>query len=234
MNNKHKTSQSRWPSFGLRAAPARPLPPPVPPLSSFSTTGVRDSVWCSLDMMLGAGMIIIQENTHKIVVVYETKKEYWFFPRGRKDVGESLETAALREGYEESGYRAQFMPLFNPTRQPHSPEDTDGDLKPNTEPIAVTLTSWKPKTTRQGEPYDSGGEYLTTWYVGRIPEDAVKDTGTGMWDEQHYESHLLSFEEAVQRVWGQELMILRYAWTIYGNTLEKQQVQAAVSVEGEQ
>jgi ADP-ribose pyrophosphatase YjhB (NUDIX family) len=51
--------------------------------------------------MLGAGMVLIQENTHKIVVVYETQKRYWFFPRGRKDMGESLEQTALREAYEE-------------------------------------------------------------------------------------------------------------------------------------
>jgi len=51
--------------------------------------------------MLGAGMILIQENTHKIVVVYESDKECWFFPHGRKDIGESLEQAALREAYEE-------------------------------------------------------------------------------------------------------------------------------------
>ena len=29
------------------------------------------------------------------------EKETWFLPKGRKDVGETLETAALREGYEE-------------------------------------------------------------------------------------------------------------------------------------
>ena len=51
--------------------------------------------------MLGAGMVLIQENTHKIVVVYEKRKKFWFFPRGRKDIGETLEQAALREAYEE-------------------------------------------------------------------------------------------------------------------------------------
>ncbi|KAF8961916.1 hypothetical protein BDZ97DRAFT_1663455 [Flammula alnicola] len=56
-----------------------------------------------MDYMLGAGMAIIQQNTHKIVVIYETKRKYWFrvFPRGRKDIGESLEQTALREAYEE-------------------------------------------------------------------------------------------------------------------------------------
>ena len=76
--------------------------PPPPPLSKpYSSPGVENSHWCSQDFMLGAGMVLIQENTHKIVVVHETIKNYWFFPRGRKDIGESLEQTALREAYEE-------------------------------------------------------------------------------------------------------------------------------------
>jgi len=41
-------------------------------------------------------------STQKIVVIHESKLDYWFLPRGRKDLGESLETAALREAYEEA------------------------------------------------------------------------------------------------------------------------------------
>lgn len=39
-------------------------------------------------------------------------------------------------------------------------------------------------------------------------------------DEQNYETHLLSYEEASQRVWGSERMALRYAWEVYCNTLD--------------
>jgi 8-oxo-dGTP pyrophosphatase MutT (NUDIX family) len=52
-------------------------------------------------MLLGAGMVIIQPSTGKIVLIYESKDKVWFLPKGRKDVGESLEQAALRETYEE-------------------------------------------------------------------------------------------------------------------------------------
>jgi ADP-ribose pyrophosphatase YjhB (NUDIX family) len=62
---------------------------------------VPDSAWASNDFLLGAGMVVIQETTEKILLVYETKEKYWFFPRGRKDMGETLEQAALREAYEE-------------------------------------------------------------------------------------------------------------------------------------
>ena len=71
------------------------------PLGPGSTPAVPDSAWCSDSFMLGAGMVIIQEHTHKIVVVYDSHRKRWFFPRGRKDVGESVEQAALREAYEE-------------------------------------------------------------------------------------------------------------------------------------
>ena len=51
--------------------------------------------------MLGAGMVLIQPSTNKVVLLYDPSRRYWFLPKGRKDVGESLEQAALREAYEE-------------------------------------------------------------------------------------------------------------------------------------
>ena len=73
----------------------------IPVLSEYSSSGTHDCAWASQDFLLGAGMVIIQKNTNKIVVVHETEKKYWFFPRGRKDTWESIEEAALREAYEE-------------------------------------------------------------------------------------------------------------------------------------
>jgi 8-oxo-dGTP pyrophosphatase MutT (NUDIX family) len=49
-------------------------------------------------------MVLIQRSTHKIVVIHESSTDYWFFPRGRKDLGETLEAAALREAYEEASF----------------------------------------------------------------------------------------------------------------------------------
>jgi len=79
-------------------------PPPPPPLSDYSTAGVKDSAWASSDFLLGAGMVIIQRRTHLVVVVHDTQQQNWFFPRGRKNIGESLEQAAIREAYEEVNF----------------------------------------------------------------------------------------------------------------------------------
>lgn len=82
--------------------------PPLPPLSKFSSPAVGEAAWCAHDFLLGAAMVIIQQKTHKIVVVHDTARDSWFFPRGRKDVGESIETTAFREAYEEVNLPFQY------------------------------------------------------------------------------------------------------------------------------
>jgi hypothetical protein len=39
----------------------------------------------------------------------------------------------------------------------------------------MTLTSWQPRKRRNGTIGAYGGEYVTMWYVGQIPEDMVRD-----------------------------------------------------------
>ena len=85
-------------------------PPPLAPspsqaLSDFSSLpAIPDGGWCSPNFALGAGMVILQPTTHRVVVLYSPSEVegQWFFPRGRKDIGESLQQAALREAREEA------------------------------------------------------------------------------------------------------------------------------------
>jgi len=203
----------RTQTSGPSTRPGLQLPRPAD-LSRWSTPDVPNSAWCSSNFQLGAGMVLIQQNTHKIVVVYDTQEKYWFFPRGRKDRGESLEQAALREAYEESGYRAEFLPMYHSTMAPIAPNSGGSRLAPHTEPIFVTLMSWLARKHREG------GEYIISWYVGQIPEDAVRETNTGMPDEKNYVSYLLGIDDAIPRLCMQERSVLEYVWHEYCQTLE--------------
>jgi len=167
--------------------------------------------------MLGAGMVIIQPSTNKVVLVYDSIGKYWFLPKGRKDLGESLEKTALREAYEESGYQVEFLPLHIPSCAPAPPDDPDAYLRLNTEPILVTLTSWSAKAAGRGR-RRYPGEYLTSWYVGQIPHDAIYQSGTGMSNEQSFTSYLFTFDEAMEKLYGAERRVLHYAWDIYHHT----------------
>lgn len=82
--------------------------------SQNSTPAVPNSLWFASDFLLGAGMVLIQEESQKVAVVYDTNAKNWFLPKGRKDVGESLEDAALREAYEEVG---NMSLISNSTRE---------------------------------------------------------------------------------------------------------------------
>ena len=73
---------------------------PTHPLSERSTAAVPNSIFHATDFILGAGVVVIQPSTSKIVLVTDNR-ERWFLPKGRKDKGETLEQTALREAYEE-------------------------------------------------------------------------------------------------------------------------------------
>ncbi|CAK5271518.1 unnamed protein product [Mycena citricolor] len=73
----------------------------VPPMSTWSSAPVENSSWASNNFLLGAGMVVLQPSTMKVAIVYDSGRKTWFLPRGRKDIGESLEATALREAYEE-------------------------------------------------------------------------------------------------------------------------------------
>jgi 8-oxo-dGTP pyrophosphatase MutT (NUDIX family) len=193
----------------------------IPPLSEFSSGYVPDSVFAQSDFILGAGMVIFEQNTFRVVVVNDERSGHWFFPKGRKDIGESLEQAALREAYEESGYVTEFFPLYNSTRQPGSPEDPLAEYRRNTEAVYITVRAWIKK-----DPV----EYLTHWYVGIIPENAVRHTGTGMPDEQAYKAHLLPPQEAFNHLGVTEGKILEYVCRIVKHNF-RQGVQCDMELE---
>ncbi|TFK48202.1 hypothetical protein OE88DRAFT_1647196 [Heliocybe sulcata] len=214
-------SSARIPSAAsTRRRQTAPLADPrAPKFSHSSSPAVPDSLWYASDFVIGAGMVIIQPSTRKIVVVYDGSSERWFLPKGRKDVGESIEEAALREAYEESGYRAQFLPLLTASRAPAPGSRLNRSA--NTEPIYVGTKYFGPRYRG-----DHGGEYLTFWYVGCIDNDAVREERTGMSDEQEYVGHLLTPQQAIDRLSETQAQVVRVAWALFLGTYGNPQEQA--------
>jgi len=59
--------------------------------------------FASEKLTVGAGVAIFHLASERVVVCYHGRDRYWFLPKGRRNVGESVETAAVREGFEEVG-----------------------------------------------------------------------------------------------------------------------------------
>ncbi|KAI0031786.1 hypothetical protein K488DRAFT_24058, partial [Vararia minispora EC-137] len=165
-----------------------------------SSPVIRSAMWYSADFRLAAALIIIQPSTGKVVVVNDRDTGYWFVPRGRKDIGETVEMAALREGYEESGYRAVFLPLYQPTGAPLPPGTQDDGLRTG-EPLFMKIIGQPTIVDRNTRStYRRGDEYVCYYFVGQIPADAVREANTGMPDEASYVGELLDLDDAVARL----------------------------------
>lgn len=151
--------------------------------SPYSTQGpFHTRLFFSENFMLGAGAVIIQPSSEKVVIVQDG--DHWFLPKGRKDLGESIEEAVLREAYEEvsvslgclsdripthdrqSGYRCEFLPLYHWTNAPAIGSQLAYGQK-HSEPLFVKIASYPGRRNRPP------GEYLTFWYTCQIGPDAV-------------------------------------------------------------
>jgi ADP-ribose pyrophosphatase YjhB (NUDIX family) len=73
-------------------------------------TPPQSTHWPSSNFVLAAGTATFQPSTRKVLIIQDTSRTrpgtprescLWFLPRGRKDIGESIEDCAVRETLEE-------------------------------------------------------------------------------------------------------------------------------------
>lgn len=91
--------------------------------------------------VISCGTITLDVLERKVLLIRWKNNGEIFLPKGRKNIGESLEDAAIRETYEETGFQVAIAPLRVPTlATPGTAVDEQVDGL-NTEPIAFTSVS---------------------------------------------------------------------------------------------
>ncbi|KAI4749057.1 hypothetical protein E4T50_00675 [Aureobasidium sp. EXF-12298] len=126
-----------------------------------------DKYFPSDSLVIGAGVTIFHLATSRIVICKDTRNGVFFLPKGRKDASEETTITAIREGYEESGYRCRLLPLPVPHLQP-SPTTLNGN--------GTEQSRWviEPLATRM-MPVATEYQYLLFWYAAEtISEDEEK------------------------------------------------------------
>ncbi|KAI1910817.1 hypothetical protein LOZ65_006309 [Ophidiomyces ophidiicola] len=83
--------------------------------------------------VLSAGTVTVDAAQKLVLILYSPASNTHFLPKGRKDVGESLSAAAVRETLEESGYRVALRPHRLPT-------NATNQAKPTAAAAAATTT----------------------------------------------------------------------------------------------
>ncbi|KAJ6544770.1 NUDIX hydrolase domain-like protein [Mycena vulgaris] len=105
----------------------------------------------------------------EICILHDRNKDEWLLPKGRKDCGESIAAAAVRETFEETGYACALLSCRMPTRAPRpgvNAVDAVAVVEDITEPIAVSVRE-----------RGAQGLKLVWWYIARAT-GAEKVAGT--------------------------------------------------------
>ncbi|KAF7440599.1 hypothetical protein PC9H_000945 [Pleurotus ostreatus] len=130
----------------------------------------------------------------QLCILYNTTRGKWVLPKGRKDCGESIEAAALRETFEETGYSCEFLPCTMETRAPLPGVDLHPSkvltVEHAIEPFAVTQQT------------KNGAMKFIWWFIAR-PTSSKKVLGTQTTSEA-YDSHFVSIDDAVGRLSDQQ------------------------------
>ncbi|EGN93543.1 hypothetical protein SERLA73DRAFT_189250 [Serpula lacrymans var. lacrymans S7.3] len=145
------------------------------------------------DFVISAGSILFRkasETGHiQICILWQRRKHEWLLPKGRKDRGESIEVAAVRETFEETGYPCEILPCNMPTRAPVAHVDATDVVRiadDAIEPFAVTVRDLGRK-----------GVKFIWWYLTRVIGE--KREGTQMASEA-FDSYFFDAEEAIAKL----------------------------------
>jgi 8-oxo-dGTP pyrophosphatase MutT (NUDIX family) len=133
-----------------------------PPSISAPTT----ANYPSTHLTLGAGVAIFHLRTARVVLCYHSRDHYYFLPKGRKDAGETLEHAACREGFEESGYRCRLIGIVARHRQPMGAEVEAQMREAGAKGSWGSVRVWSTEALWcQMVPVGRGSQYVLFWYV---------------------------------------------------------------------
>jgi hypothetical protein len=142
------------------------------------------SLHFSTDFCISCGTITIDPRARKVLLIFNRTMGNHQLPKGRKNTNETLEAAAVRETFEETGFRCELLPHEFPHLAPLSPEAEKGSAgkgRPlSTEPIAmqqrVSMGAWK----------------VIFWFVAQADSTVAKVEGT----QEAYESYVTVWADA--------------------------------------
>lgn len=146
--------------------------------------------------VLSAGTVTFDQKKDRICLVQNKKGEF-FLPKGRKNVGESLEAAAIRETYEETGFSCKLLPVTMPSRvtprsgsKAHYP-DVVRMFEGVTEPICISI-----------RPGPNGSQKIIFWFIATTDGSYTKETQIE--NEQQFHVDFYTIEDAIAKLTFEE------------------------------
>jgi 8-oxo-dGTP pyrophosphatase MutT (NUDIX family) len=140
----------------------------------------------SSNFVLSSGTVSIDISESVVLALYYPQKKEFFLPKGRKNVGETLQAAAVRETMEESGYQCQ---LLEHNLQTQAPNLTPGPW--TTEPIAIH------------QRVTNGIRKIIFWYLAQVNSSSLQMLNTQE-EGEDFEVHWISLDMASAKMTYEE------------------------------
>jgi 8-oxo-dGTP pyrophosphatase MutT (NUDIX family) len=158
----------------------------------------------------GAILFDFSGSKKKVCLLHYKKKDQWLLPKGRRNLNETRQAAAVREVREESGYSCQLRPVTMPTRAPSDLEAADVQDTPRTydgltEPFMLEVRDL-------GE---GNGVKLVWWFVAELERYGATPGAP----EIHFAPEFFECEYAMKKLTFQkDRDVLRRAIDLVENT----------------
>ncbi|RGP75517.1 nudix domain-containing [Fusarium sporotrichioides] len=123
------------------------------------------SLFFSDQFGISCGTVTIDVPRSKVLLIHQRSTGEYMLPKGRKNIGEALEETALRETFEETGVKAQLLPVHI-TSIATTAQGTDRPRE-ITEPIAVSQRMAR-----------DGVLKIMFWYIGTADSMIAPKQGT--------------------------------------------------------
>ncbi|PNY24293.1 Uncharacterized protein TCAP_05771 [Tolypocladium capitatum] len=155
-------------------------------------------------LMVSCGCVPVDPLRRKVALLHDPSTNVTQLPKGRKNIGEDLLAAALRETHEETGVPFEALPLIVATRATPTQAMLDAHAHEAPRPNVGDVTDWLPSC----EPlavcaYRCAGTLafkLVFWYAARGDSTATPRTDTREVWEQHLQLEWVDARDAAARM----------------------------------
>lgn len=138
----------------------------------------------SPNLMISCGCVPVDPVAKKVAILLDTSTSWVQLPKGRKNIGEDLHAAALRETYEETGIPFSAMPLRIATRATPTAEMAHPDLGPNICDVTDYLANCEPSSVCAYRCSSTSAFKLVFWFAAQGDSTVIPETDTReTWEE---------------------------------------------------
>lgn len=170
--------------------------------------------YTSEEFVESAGAVVFHLSSRRICLIHHLERDEWLLAKGRRNVSETRQQAALREVEEETGLECRLLPVDMSTRATSATDSAQ--ILDETRPGSALCESFMVTLRRLND--GRGDLKIIWWYIAAVKKDSDQGQNDG---EAMYEPRMFSFSDALDKLTFElDRDVVRRAISLYSATHE--------------